>query len=288
MFKRTSDSSCDLDDTNHENVTQGRFIGYVSTFPPQTIPRVSQIYPLDQTAGQEKSCPSPDKALAERRAMQLRTAAMISHDWNNVLMSVAYNIDHLSLLLPHNEIYDQALSSLRRSMEQLKAMNLHLAGICRDDRPCAMSWVDPPTAIRHAAERCRSHQDVEPRFSLGSTWPIRIDALDFARIIQNLVVNAYQAMSQGGDLSIRSENVMDGSDSHCVEITVSDEGTGINPQDLDSIFDPDFTTKDDGHGLGLAFVKAAVARCGGKIRVSSVVGSGTVFTLRFPAKAPKP
>ena len=126
-------------------------------------------------------------------------------------------------------------------------------------------------------------------------WPAEVDSTQIGQVVQNLAVNAAQAMPQGGSLKIRSRNLElfehDGElkAGSYILIEFEDEGVGIPPPLLDKIFDPYFTTKESGSGLGLATTYSVLTRHGGSVRVSSQPGVGTVFCLYIPAslKAPK-
>ncbi|MBK8613317.1 MAG: sensor histidine kinase [Flavobacteriales bacterium] len=108
---------------------------------------------------------------------------------------------------------------------------------------------------------------------------VRVDAVQFAQVVSNLVLNALGAMPQGGGLRISTER----SGKHAI-IHVQDDGTGILPENIPRIFQPFFTTKPagEGTGLGLAVVHGIMKAHGGHITVSSEPGVGTLFTLSFP------
>ena len=110
--------------------------------------------------------------------------------------------------------------------------------------------------------------------------PIQADANRLKQIFINLIMNALQAMEQGGMLLLRTCQPDDSS----VELQIGDTGTGIDSEALGRIFEPFFTTKKagTGTGLGLFITRAIVEGFGGRIRVQSVVGEGTTFTLNFP------
>jgi signal transduction histidine kinase len=122
---------------------------------------------------------------------------------------------------------------------------------------------------------------------------VEADPIEMEQVILNLVLNARDAMPNGGALSISTEacvrpsdTAIGGDDKQCVAITVSDTGSGIAEDDLDHIFEPFFTTKPDGTGLGLASAYGIVRQHGGNIRVHSEVGSGTRFTVYLPPSRP--
>jgi CheY-like chemotaxis protein/anti-sigma regulatory factor (Ser/Thr protein kinase) len=126
-------------------------------------------------------------------------------------------------------------------------------------------------------------------------WPSDIDSGQISQVIANLVVNAEQAMPTGGTLHVTCENFRHGSgkkvtvpDLPCgefVKITIRDEGVGIPEQNLKRIFDPYFTTKPKGNGLGLATAYSIVKHHKGLITVESEVNKGSTFTLYLPAAA---
>jgi signal transduction histidine kinase len=124
--------------------------------------------------------------------------------------------------------------------------------------------------------------DVEFDIQLPEDLPrIEGNPRDVQQIFLNLYINAIQAMPHGGTLNVRGKARADGN----VEVQISDTGVGIPPEDLPSIFDPFFTSKEpgEGTGLGLFVTYGIVQRHHGTIEVSSVVGEGTTFTVSFAA-----
>jgi CheY-like chemotaxis protein len=127
------------------------------------------------------------------------------------------------------------------------------------------------------------------------TKPICVDRAQILQVFQNLIVNAIQAMGAGkGNIWITAANVplqdgqVEGLDAgDYVQVDVRDDGSGIKPEILQKIWEPFFTTKKTGTGLGLATVQSIVRRHGGVIGVDSAVGAGTTFSLFFP-QADKP
>jgi signal transduction histidine kinase len=97
----------------------------------------------------------------------------------------------------------------------------------------------------------------------------------------NLIINGTEAMSEGGELTIKSYHM---SDNDFVEIEISDTGTGITKEDLSKVFDPFFSTKEAGKGvgLGLSIVYGIVNEHRGSIDVKSTMGKGTTFTIKLP------
>ena len=111
----------------------------------------------------------------------------------------------------------------------------------------------------------------------------QIDSDRFSQCLLNIYINALQAMYQGGQLSIQTTMSKD----NLINIQIDDMGKGINTDDLSRIFDPYYTTKPKGTGLGLAIVHKIVEAHDGQIKVRSVLGKGTTFTITLPVRITK-
>ncbi|MGM0644622.1 MAG: ATP-binding protein, partial [Thermodesulfobacteriota bacterium] len=120
---------------------------------------------------------------------------------------------------------------------------------------------------------------IETKRTLIRTDPDRIN-----QILLNLFLNSIDAMENGGDLDLA---VMDLEDGSGIRIEVEDSGTGIDPEHIDHIFDPYFTSRPQGTGLGLSMVQKTVEALGGEIRVKSVKGRGTCFVIKLPQEGNK-
>jgi signal transduction histidine kinase len=113
--------------------------------------------------------------------------------------------------------------------------------------------------------------------------PVGFDAELMERVFYNLVMNAAQASPSGGVVTVKTRRVQD-KDEDKIEVAVIDRGSGIEPKDLESIFNPFYTTKPEGVGLGLAIVSKIVDEHGGKMTVESSVGEGSVFRVFLPVE----
>jgi signal transduction histidine kinase len=109
--------------------------------------------------------------------------------------------------------------------------------------------------------------------------PLDMDAELMERVLANLITNAVQASSSGGTVTVKTGNVPGG-----VEVAVIDRGSGIKPEEMEQIFNPFYTTKKDGVGLGLAIVSKIVDEHGGRIHVDSEPGQGTQFAVFLPTQ----
>jgi two-component system NtrC family sensor kinase len=131
-------------------------------------------------------------------------------------------------------------------------------------------------------ERQASFQNIEMVRDLQQDLPLLIlDPSQISRVFMNMIINAAEAMKDGGRLTLATRFLPD---DQCVEVQFSDTGQGIAPENMDRIFDPFFTTKETGHGvgLGLAISHGIVAEHKGTISVVSQVGKGTTFVIRLP------
>jgi signal transduction histidine kinase len=120
--------------------------------------------------------------------------------------------------------------------------------------------------------------NISVRTELSDALPeILGDADLLHRALQNLVLNAIDAMPQGGELTIRTRTLLS-----VIEISVSDTGSGLTPEECARLFTPYYTTKQHGTGLGLAIVQSVVSDHGGKISVDSAKDKGTTFRIELP------
>jgi CheY-like chemotaxis protein len=121
-------------------------------------------------------------------------------------------------------------------------------------------------------------------------WAVEVDEGQINQVMFNLIINAVQAMPGGGTVHVKAENVetdeaasLNMNGTAYIKVTVEDHGVGIPSQNLQNIFDPYFTTKQKGNGLGLSTTYAIIKKHEGQIDVTSEVGSGTTFSFLLPA-----
>ena len=220
-------------------------------------------------------------------------AGGIAHDFNNLLTSVLGNIA-LSAD-PNNSSLSKAEYLARAKHAALRAKDLthHLLTFAKGGEPIKQ-LVDLEVIIRESVGFSLSGskvacQNVFPR----DLWSANVDPGQMSQVVHNLIINAVNAMPNGGYITICAENLQLDTQSldkniplpsgSYVKVSLRDEGCGISDQDLSKIFDPYFTTKSDGHGLGLASVYSIMKKHGGLITAESQLGVGTVFTLFIPA-----
>ena len=217
-------------------------------------------------------------------------AGGIAHDFNNILTTI---VGYLSLaridIDPASELYEN-LSEVESAADRATDLTHQLLAFAKGGAPIrkAASIAD---IIRDSATFTMRGSNVRCDFRLdGQLWPAEVDRGQISQVIQNLVLNADQAMPTGGRMDVWAENlVVDASNGlplspgRYIRITVKDQGVGIGEEDVARIFDPYFTTKDTGSGLGLATAYAIARNHEGHITVASEPGKGTRFDVYLPA-----
>jgi len=235
------------------------------------------------------------KAVAERlRFSKLESlgtlAGGIAHDFNNILTAMLGNIN-LALLDPVlEEASRQRLAEAEKACLQAKTLAQQLLTFAKGGAP-VKQVTSLANLLTESANIALSGSKVRGEFSLAQDlWSAEVDAGQIAQTLYNLLINAIQALPQGGSIRIGAENVTVGRkkglplpEGNYVKITIADQGVGIPPQYLDKIFDPYFTTKPNGSGLGLATVYSVIKNHHGYLTADSQVGAGTVFEIYLPA-----
>ena len=135
--------------------------------------------------------------------------------------------------------------------------------------------------VRHSIQK----QQVVLNQELNASYPIQVNRPQLLQVLINLVVNAAHAMDGKGKIRIRTYDWVQRGEPVGVKIEVEDEGKGIPEEELNRIFDPFYTTRKDGTGLGLSLSYGIIKRIGGTIEVSSTVGKGSLFTIGLYHKA---
>ena len=196
------------------------------------------------------------------------------------------NISLSRAKLPDDHQAATFLERARKGAEQSKELTQQLLTFSKGGAPVkkltSISQVltDSATfALRGSNVRCDF--DIDPQL-----WCTEIDTGQMSQVISNLVINADQAMPEGGSILIRAENVLPLEESDLgrrIRITFKDTGIGIGEEDLSRIYDPYFSTKATGNGLGLATVYAIIKNHDGEIRVFSRLDHGTTFAITLPA-----
>ncbi len=217
-------------------------------------------------------------------------AGGIAHDFNNILTAIIGNIELAKLFSKDNEKLKEKLEGIEKASFNAKELASKLLAFSKGGEP-----IKEPLSVNDLIEDAVSFSlhgsNVETEIHLPEDlWWINADKGQMSQVIQNLIINAMQAMPDGGNIYIMGENVIiSEKDSiplppgNYVKIRVKDTGKGIPEKYLPYIFDPYFTTKEKGSGLGLFTVYTVIQRHEGYVTVYSEEGKGTEFVIFLPA-----
>jgi len=218
---------------------------------------------------------------SEKLAATGRLAVSLAHEINNPLQA----IQNLLFLAQDDRVGDEKRRQfLEVAGEETSRLITLVQQTLEFYRPAhaAPGPVDVNAAVERVlalAHKKLEHSDVQVELKLATNLPRVQGAADqIAQVFLNLVVNAAEAMSDGGRLRIESC-----ADTTHVQVTFADTGPGIAPEDLPHISEPFYTTKDSGTGLGLAVSHSIIESHGGTLSVASVPGHGATFTIRLQA-----
>ena len=223
-------------------------------------------------------------------------AGGIAHDFNNILAAILCNIQLAMLKLKKNEDISTYLANTMETTRKASALTKQLLTFSKGGAPVKKD-ATLNELIKETAEFVLRGTKTKAEFFIpGDLWAASIDIGQISQVIHNMVINAQQAMPQGGIVKIQAQNTVMEANSRFkpgryIMITIQDQGIGISPANLPKIFDPFFTTKKDGNGLGLATSYSIVTKHNGYIEVESREGSGTSFFVYLPAleiKVPQP
>jgi len=217
-------------------------------------------------------------------------AGGIAHDFNNYLTAILGSISLVRMLVKPEERPYSILLDAEKASERAKDLTQQLLTFSRGGAPVRrLSSIGQ--IIRDTTGFALRGSNVRCEYAIADGLrPVEVDTGQMSQVIDNLVINADQAMPSGGLIRISADNEdIDPSSAvsipvgEYVRITVEDQGVGIPEANLGRIFDPYFTTKQQGNGLGLATVYSIVKNHDGFIKVNSRPGVGTAFTLYLPA-----
>ncbi|MGB0413420.1 MAG: response regulator [Coraliomargarita sp.] len=213
----------------------------------------------------------------------------IAHDFNNMLTAVLGNISVARIGLGEDHAEADKLLSAEKAALQARSLTQQLLTFSKGGEPITeATTIDQLVQdcaqflLRGSNVKCELYKD-------ESLHAVEVDRGQIAQVVNNLIINANQAMPAGGILNVSLRNVEIAADElpslaagHYVCISVKDNGSGIDPQDINRIFDPYFTTKDEGNGLGLASCFSIIRNHHGVILVDSTLGEGSEFRVYLP------
>ena len=242
---------------------------------------------------------STDRKMLEEdilRAQKLDSLGMlaggIAHDFNNLITGITANIELARMHVKGNDLLAPILEKAEQASIQAHGLTQQLLTFSRGGEP-VMKTVVVNDLIREAAGFALRGSKTKGAFSLAENlWPIEADSGQLRQVIINVVINADQSMPQGGMITIVGENVKLGVNEllslkagDYVRICITDHGTGMPKEHLAKIFDPYFTTKKQGAGLGLATAYSIIKKHGGVIFADSELDAGTTISMYLPASS---
>jgi signal transduction histidine kinase len=229
--------------------------------------------------------------LAERTTAMGRLASALAHEIRNPLNSIGLTIDHVRTRLAPEDAsrraeFESVLSTLRSEVARLNRLVGDFLSFGRparlEPRPCDVGAILGETAalVEHKAR----DQAVEVRPVVAEDLPPTVADPELLKTcLLNLVLNAFDAMPSGGRLDLRAQ-VAELGGAPALELRVSDSGVGMSEEDAANAFEPYFSTKDTGIGLGLALTRRVVERHGGRVALDTRLGGGTTVTLLLPVR----
>lgn len=247
--------------------------------------------------GQEVLAPANEAEALRQQLLQAQRlssvgelASSIAHEFNNILTTII-NSAKLGMRNPESAEKQQAFERIVKAGQRAATIAGGMLGFARKSgthrQKCDIVRLVEEVLILTGKDLSKHRIHVDTRFvSRPTAWvvPGQIE-----QILVNLVINARQAMSGGGRLLIE---VRENEEADTVEVKVADTGVGIPPDQLRLIFEPFFTTKQPdeygrgGTGLGLSVCRQIIEQHHGRIRVESVAGKGSAFTLKLPKRLP--
>ena len=235
-----------------------------------------------------------ERSRLETRIQKLESVGLlaggIAHDFNNLLTAILANVTLAKIQAREGEIIEARLDEIEAASVRARDLTQQLLTFAKGGKPVKKLLCLEPI-IKDSASLAVSGSNVQCQLRFADDLcSAEIDGGQISQVINNLVINAVQAMPAGGAVTVEAENVDIGPGSpipveagRYVRISVIDKGVGILPEHFDRIFDPYFTTKQKGSGLGLTICHSVIAGHRGHIAVDSRIGTGTAFHVYLPA-----
>ncbi|OVE80626.1 hypothetical protein BVY04_05420 [bacterium M21] len=217
-------------------------------------------------------------------------AGGIAHDFNNLLTVMRGHLELAHRQVDGNSKLHHHLKRTEGACISAGGLTKQLLTFSKGGNPVRQTaCVDD--CVRDTADFVLHGANVKCTFDLSKDlWPARVDTGQISQVIQNLLINSRQAMPAGGTIAVTMRNVpeleaktMELESGTFIEIAIKDEGIGMDEESQNRIFEPYYTTKKTGSGLGMAVCHSIITKHGGSIKVASILGKGTTFTIHLPA-----
>ena len=232
-----------------------------------------------------------------QRARQLESIAALSggiaHDYNNLLTVIIGNVSLIQSYVDPQDMVYRLLNEVNEAAIVAKSLTQKLITFSRGGAPLKET-TDMAALVRSVTEFSLSGSNIKCRFEVpDDLWLVEIDKTQVSQAVHNLVMNAREAMPEGGVITVSAGNDQNIDGEHMstpgrwVRLAITDQGQGIVPENMDKIFNPYFSTKERGNqkgtGLGLSISHSIIQKHDGKMMVDSLPGAGTTVTLYLPA-----
>ncbi|MDI6617131.1 MAG: PAS domain S-box protein [Clostridiales bacterium] len=223
-------------------------------------------------------------------------AGGLAHDFNNILTVILGNISLAKMYIKTGK-KDNAidrLTDVEKALNQARKLTKQLLTFAKGGAP-VIKPVLITSLVRDTVSFALSGSKIKYEIiGEDDVWPVDIDEGQISQVINNLIINAKQAMPDGGLITIKYENIVVGKKpslplktGRYVKISFKDTGCGISSEIIQRIFDPYFTTKANGNGLGLSMCYSILKKHGGYITVKSALGKGSTFFIYLPVSKQK-
>ncbi len=217
-------------------------------------------------------------------------AGGIAHDFNNCLQAIMGYVSLVKLRTAPNDENYEILEEAGKVVLHAKSLTRQLLTFSKGGDP-VKEIISVSELISDSTKLASSGSSAKCELLIQEClWQIEADKGQLSQVISNLILNADQAMQEGGTIKIRAENIniiendiLPLKEGRYIKIAVEDHGIGILQEQLQKIFDPYFTTKQEGSGLGLATAYSIIKKHGGHITVDSEIEVGTTFHIHLPA-----
>lgn len=217
-------------------------------------------------------------------------AGGIAHDFNNILTGILGNLSFARMFLDESHRSSKILLEAEKATQRATDLAHQLLTFAKGSQPIkramsAQHIIEASASLVLRGSNVMSITDIP-----ANLHDIEVDEGQISQVFNNIIINAAQAMPGGGTITFAAENLTLDSANHMsltageyVKFSITDTGCGISSEDQKKIFDPYFTTKAGGNGLGLASGHSIISKHGGHISVRSIVGKGTTFFILLPA-----
>ena len=221
-------------------------------------------------------------------------AGGIAHDFNNILTAILGNISLVKMYAKPKEEVFEILTEAEKASLRAKDLTRQLLTFSRGGAPIKKT-TSILELLKDTVLFALTGSNVKCEFSIDKDlWLVDVDEGQISQVIDNLILNAVQAMPEGGTVKVKAENiiarkeqVLPSQKGKYIKISIKDQGVGIPKEHLPRIFDPYFTTKQKGSGLGLATAYSIIQKHNGYITVESELGVGTTLYIYLPASEEK-